>query len=258
MNNIVKSQLYQTVVDKSIWVIAVVCACFAGMEWSSISEDMVNAAESLNHFISCMGVAFFVFVIASFLCRDYSNKTLYCDILAGYPRWQVFFGRILPAFVIGVIGAFLIAFTCVVYSIVEGLEFGLSAGAMLARIGTFLLLLFRLAGEVALLCVLVKRTGIVYIIALLIGYVENRAVLITVVAGNAVLLKRGWLLGGFAPGFIIAPGQEKIFNEAGEIVTQYEQILPLPVTLGSILTSVMIGGVCLYAAYRIFFKQDMN
>lgn len=36
MKSIIKFQLYRTVVDKSIWIAAVVCACFAGMEWRKV------------------------------------------------------------------------------------------------------------------------------------------------------------------------------------------------------------------------------
>lgn len=56
MKSIIKSRLYQTVVDKSIWIAAMVCACFADMEWSCILEDMVTGTDSLNGFISEMGV----------------------------------------------------------------------------------------------------------------------------------------------------------------------------------------------------------
>lgn len=223
MKRIIKSQLYETVVDKSIGIAALVFAFFVGMEWyvewNTAEEGIYTGTNALNTSMNGLAVMFFVFVIASFICRDYINKTLYCDILAGYKRKQVFFGRIIPGFVIGVIGALILTYTNVVYyTFVNGWGSNITAVSMLVRIGMFVLLMFRLTGEVALLSVLVKRTTIVYIVSLIIGYVEGQAILITVVQGDDNIIKYGWILGGFASRVIVEPGYESVFDEAGEIV----------------------------------------
>lgn len=267
MKRIIKSQLYETVVDKSIGIAALVFACFVGMEWyaeweyfiNTAGEDIYTGTNALNTSMNSHAVMFFVFVITSFICRDYKNKTLYCDILAGYKRKQVFFGRIIPGFVIGVIGTLILTYANVVYyTIVNGWGSDITAVSMLVRIGMFVLLLFRLTGEVALFSVLVKRTTIVYIVSLIIGYVEEQAILFTVVQGDDNIIKYGWMLGGFASSVIVEPGYESVFDETGEIVKSFEQIPPLLTTMASVLSSVLIGGICLYVAYRIFKKQDMN
>lgn len=265
MKEIIKSQLYETVKSKSVWIAALVIAYFAGLECCARlefegGENVCTGTMAMGLTMDLYAVAFFTFIIAAFMCRDYKNRTINHDILWGYSRKQVFFGRMIPAYVIGSVASFIYIYPAVIYQTIKyGWGSDVTALSMVLRNITFLLLLFRLTGEIALLSVVIKRTWIVYGILLLFGSAQQRAVFSIVINGYYEKYKYLWLLSGSAGSqLILTPGYEEVFNDAGEIVKQFEQILPMQAILVSVLSSILIGTLCLYAAFSLFSKRDMD
>lgn len=266
MKEIIKSQLYETVKSKSVWIIALVIACFAGSECCARlefveGEDVYTGTMAMGLSMDLYAVAFFTFVIASFMCRDYKNRTINHDILSGYSRKQVFFGRMIPAYVIGSVAAFIYIYPAVISQTIKyGWGSDVTALSMVLRNIMFLLLLFRMAGETALLSVVIKRTWIVYGVLLLFGYAQQSAFIF--ILSHYEQLKFLWYLwllsGSGGPSLILSPGYEEVFNDAGEVVKQFEQVLSMQDTLVSVLSSILIGTLCLYIAFRLFEKRDMD
>lgn len=265
MKEIIKSQWYQTIVDKTMWIACVVFMILAGwiflleIEAGQMHGDKMTGTLALGNENLMTGIIFFMFMVAWGMCRDCRNKTMFLDITSGHSRNKVFFGRLIPTAVIGIIGLIIIYCPCIIYfTAVNGWGSDVKAWHVLIRIFIFLLFLFRIAAESVLLSVLIRRTLVVYILTLFIGAAEFHAILMTVVRGQLFLLKKGIFIGGFAYNLIMAPGVEDAFNDAGEVVKRYEHILSVDVMLSSVISSIVIGGICIALAYHIFKKRDMH
>ena len=258
MKGIIRSQLYETKVTLSMWIVALIAFVMTFMDWKCAVEEYTGTglytgvealSETCNH---TMAIYFLCFTIAHFVCRNWKNKTLYQDVLAGYSRKQVFFGRVIPAFVIGVTGALVLTYGDVVFhTIVHGWGSDVSVGAVFMDLINYVLLLFRLMAEVVLLSVVLKRTSVVFILCLIVDYMEFS---IIIMGGKP--LQFPWVCGMFFSKSVTIPETSEVFNEAGEIVQAYSfgTMGEYMILMGS---SLIIGGICLFAAYRIFKKKQM-
>ena len=84
------------------------------------------------------GIIFFMFMVAWGMCRDCRNKTMFLDITSGHSRNKVFFGRLIPAAVIGIIGLIIIYCPCIIYfTAVNGWGSDVKAWHVLIRIFIF-------------------------------------------------------------------------------------------------------------------------
>lgn len=259
MKGIIKSQLYETKVTLSMWIAIVVTFSLVIMEWMETVEyyaesgPLTGTAMLGETDASLISIYLFCFIIAHFMCRDWKNKTMYLDVLSGYSRREVFFGRLIPAFVIGVIVVFVLTYGHVVcQSIVGGWGSNLTMADMTINVLVYVLMLFRLTGELALFSMIIKRTSIVVILFLIIDYMEFFFI---VLGGTPIEFP--WFFGMFLSRGITSPEVNEAFNEAGGIVQVY--------SFGSIqdnmlmmVSSVVIGVVGLLVAYQMFKKKQLS
>lgn len=259
MKGIIKSQLYETKVTLSMWIAIVVAFSLVIMEWIGTVEYYAGSGPLTGTVMlgetdaSLISIYLFCFIIAHFMCRDWKNKTIYLDVLSGYSRKEVFFGRLIPAFVIGVIAVLVLTYGHVVcQSIVGGWGSNLTLADIAINVLVYVLMLFRLTGELALFSMIIKRTSVVVILFLILDYME----FFFIVLGGAPI-EFPWFFGMFLSHGITAPSVNEAFNEAGEIVQVYS-FGTLQDNMIMMVSSAVIGAVGLLIAYRMFRKKQLS
>ncbi len=259
MRGIMKSQLYETKGSWSFWILCLITTVMTIVEWIEgpsyyMGSTPYTGMVALGNGDQTIPMYFFCFVIASFMCRDWKNKTMYLDVLSGYSRKEVFFGRVIPAFAIGVLAMLILTYGgAIAYSTINGWGPGASIGSILIVMLEFLILLFRLMGEMVLLSVIFKRTSIVVIAVLILDYLEFYIFLAAMGA-----IRNPWYLGLFITKQWTAPSPMEIFDDAGEVLQIF--------TYGDVssgdgvimLSSFLIGAICLLLAYRMFSKKQLS
>lgn len=259
MKGIIKSQLYETKGSWAFWIAGLLTFVMALIDWIEgpnfyVGEGPYTGMAALANSDHSIPMYFFCFVIASFMCRDWKNKTMYLDVLSGYSRREVFFGRVIPAFLIGVIATLLFSYggACC-YSMVNGWGLGVDIETFFVVMLQYILLLFRLMGEMVLLSILVKRTSIVVIAVLILDYLE-----FTILIAGMGVIKNPWYFGLLITKQWVCPEPMEILTNEGELLQIYSYGA-LSFEDGMVMvSSFVIGGICLLAAYRMFAKKQLS
>lgn len=274
MKQIMKSQLYQIRTDK-ILMLALLGVGF--LMWDTWSYAVANMREYISFYnwdgMCGGGVAlisdvdtgyagalpYLILVLAVVMGKDYADKTIHYDILAGYSRRQAFFGRLFAAVLVGWSVLFLAAFIRVMfYTFRYGWGNVLDGTQYLACIAICLLVFYRITGEVTLLTVATRRYGITLFVCTVIGLMEYLTVLFTIYGFSEQDHTRAWFLALPAIELFLHPNQVGEYQENAEIVWHWIQMPEAYVVVGTIILSITIGTVCLFLSCKLFEKRDMD
>ncbi len=262
MKNIIKAQLLRLRKDK-LCLLAFLCILAVSMivVWTAV-DMLLNTFSHLDlHYsggeevISLFNVfqflaQTFLYVFTAQACgADFLDKTCNYEIMSGHTRREVYFGRVIPTLVIGVLGVMtLIAVPAAVeVFMLGGWGDKVSLSDMLLR---FLLLMFpmaRIVCEYIMLTFLIKKSYIV----MGISYVA------CVTLGINTLVNEKTM---FAFGMTNATAITTIdtwcsFGLGGDEYYIYETALTADIVVPTILVSVIVSGIALFLGY-VFFKND--
>lgn len=265
MKGIVRSQLYQLVVDKAIFLILIIWGVSEIFNYvDMLTHENLDKYSSGELWILWVDVNFiFVMLIAALvMTKDFVDQTINYDILAGNTRWNIFFGRFMTA-----------VFLCEAAVLVDmwfpslihltryewGTNFPLSGALM--RTLFMMLAVFRCCGETALLTMLFRRKGIVYFMALPIMLIGDLVCAeISYAAEEIASLKNvfPWLSVFTLHLFEVIPEAEgvNVLSADGAKMTLFSAY---PEHMGILFVmSFGIGLAAFAASYHMFKKKDLE
>lgn len=195
----------------------------------------------------------FMYLFAAQACgADFMDKTCNYEIMSGHTRRDVFFGRAIPALIIGTLGTmFLIAAPIVAETIILG-GWGdkVSLTDMLLR---FLLMAFpvaRVICEFIFLTFIIKNPyivmGISYMLCIILGMnipvTRDHCFVLGMSNMNAITVIDRW----------------NSFGLGGDLYYVYETGLSADFVLPTVIVSVVIGAAALLLGYTFFKNDDMH
>ncbi|MBR1864873.1 MAG: hypothetical protein IJ801_00020 [Lachnospiraceae bacterium] len=274
MKHIVKSQLYQIRTDLFFMIALLTVAFLSWRCWEVCRMNMTEDIASYHLDGVCGGVAaldnslesgaiagllYLSLILTIVIGKDYADKTVYCDILAGYTRQQAFRGRLLSAVIVGgsiqLITTFAIPFS---YTIRYGWGNVLDGTTYLACIAICLLIFYRIIGEITLLTVVTKRYRAALFVTIVIGYAELVATMFTVDSGALEEHYRVWFLSLPAAELFLHPSQMWEYQDNADIRYYWIQMPKTSVVIGTIIISIVLGTGCLLLSSHLIKKRDMD
>ncbi len=257
MKGIIKAQFFQIVRDKVIrGMLFVVLIMQVLVVMLPIWLDTEEATTAGEFFATQDGVTsfpmFFLVVVTGQICgADFLDKTNNYELMIGHRRYEVYLGRVIPALLIGGIGALLLTMLpIVIYASLYGWGTKVVFGQVLLRWILMLFPLLRMVCEFAFLTFLIKNPyvvmGLGYVVFMvsvaLSGMIEAFSVFLGMTNLSLLLVVSKWVTYG------LGDDLNYIFDASlsGEIVW------------GTIAASVVIGVAALYLGYVFFRNDDMN
>lgn len=259
MWNIMKAQNYQAKRDNLTIYLFLLCLVlsFVVIDYGSVDELSGSLLFAGSGEIVMIVSLLVVLVLVSRICGwDIADKTMNYEILSGHARAEVYFGRVITGILWSVVSCMvLIAIPVLLFTIINGFGKALSLPVVLEHYVLLLFPLLRLACEMALLTFLV---------------------------GNcyaAILI--GWMLMGFSMyGIVLAEGlfdipitfhltlanittlfrfdNYRLVELDGEAAMVFENNLEPSLVAGTIVVSLVAGGICLLLGYLVFRKRDLS
>ncbi len=170
MLKIIRSQLYQLVLDKVIfiilllWTIINVVSMIRTIPDLAVMDDLCMGNVFMNWFSADDMLA--VALTGLIMTKDFFDKTMLYEPMSGHSRMSIFMGRFLTLIVITET-LFLIENwgVILIYSAIHGLSWGevLSPQGALFRTLLAMLVNFRVCAEFSLVTVLIKRKGFMFL-----------------------------------------------------------------------------------------------
>ncbi len=259
MGNVIKAQLYQLKKSSLLYVVFVCVGIMQitvmmgeiGFDFSlcSAGKYVAEDGESIA-FISLI----FALVLTGYVCgADFNDKTANYELMSGHLRKEIYFGRAVISLFLGALGTLVLNALPVVVACVMG-EFGdtLSVGDVFVRYILSVLPVLRLICEFVFLSYIVKN-----------GYVVMALGVVLAMAGQAWV---DMFPNGTAKYMAISNLAELLRFPAWETYTLvgeksivvYDGVLGAGDILGTIVSSVVIGGLFLLLGYLFFNRDDMN
>ncbi|MCM1156899.1 MAG: hypothetical protein NC300_01355 [Bacteroidales bacterium] len=196
-------------------------------------------------------------VLISRICGwDAVDKTMNYEIMAGHSRAEVYFGRVLVSVLWGLgAGIIMLLFPLLVVSIINGWGNNMALGDVALRCILALFPMLRLICEVAMLTFLLKS----FYQALVIGYVFCDIVMVggmiyeemtdASLTVQTALYNLTWVLDFSNAKYEYIDGKD---------IPVFLTAVSPSMAAGTILVSLLVGGICLALGYRIFRKADLH
>lgn len=196
---------------------------------------------------------FFMYLFTAQACgADFMDKTCNYEIMSGHTRRDVFFGRAIPALVIGTLGTMLLIAAPVVAEVIilGGWGDKVSLTDMLLR---FLLMAFPIA---RVICEFIFLTFIIKNPYIVMGI----SYMLCVILGMNIPVTRDhcFVLGMSNMNAITVIDQWHSFGLGGDLYYIYETGLTADFVLPTIIVSVVIGAAALLLGYTFFRNDDMH
>ncbi|MBO5237986.1 MAG: ABC transporter permease subunit [Lachnospiraceae bacterium] len=173
MWNVIRAQLYQLKKDKISWgaiflalAMSVILAFLYADEYKSGSEIVAGMA----FFYAMIGMIVMLIVVTGIMGKDFTDKTLNYEILAGHTRGEVFLGRLLVAALVGSLVGFLVM---VVVPCAATLFLGwgdvMAWQGVVIRYGLVWVTLVSICVQLAFVTILTKNPYITLLVGYLVG-----------------------------------------------------------------------------------------
>ncbi len=260
MRNIVKAQFFQIARDKVIKYVVVVTLLMQILmvilpilldtaEISSAGEFFATNEGSLTSF-----PLFFLILMTAEICGvDFMDKTHNYELMGGHKRSEVYFGRILPALLLGGLGALLLAVLPVgIYVVLYGWGSKVAVSQVVVR---FLLLLFpllRLVCEFACLTFLFKNPYVV----MGLGYLAFMSTMMLTEMG--MIGPKCIFLGVTNITWVLMVSNWQTYGLGGDLNYIFDASASAEMAWGTIGASVVFGLAALLLGYVFFKNDDMN
>ena len=253
MKGIIQSQIYQLKRDVILW------GMFLGMVVLTLIQilDYVLFEETAltgGYFAVRMGemntncVIFLIIAAAYIMGQDFVNKTAYYDVLYGYQRAEVFWGRAIPTLLVTVVMSMILlglipALTTVIY----GWGTVVALPEFLLRCVLYLFLVFRICCEVILLTVVCRELYQVYIIeGVLYGM------------GMFLEVKNPYVFAWSATMEVFDFESWDVYHIDGTTEILYESTISGGTIAMIILSSLGMSVLCLLLARKYFVVKDIS
>lgn len=259
MREIIKSQVFQLKRDKLIWIIfgsiAAVMLYLMVMKWFFIPKDCSGSmfAIEFEHDYYC--VLFVMLSAVYFMGRDYVDRTIHLDVMYGYDRKLVFWGRVLPTLIWTMITSIILSMLVpVVSTILWGWGDKITITEFLYRLSIYGFVIFRVISVMILLVVVTGSLTKSYILGVLLGYVSYNMI-------KNIFYR--YPAKNYIPMFgvkseIFTFESFHVHHINGEDEQFYEYILSENEAFKIAAISVLIGIICLSIAAHYFKIQDIN
>lgn len=173
MWNVIRAQLYQFKKDKISWGALLLALVMSGVlaflyvdEYTSGSEMVAGMA----FFYAMIGIIVMLIVVTGIMGKDFTDKTLNYEVLAGHTRGEVFLGRLIVAAVIGSLAGFLVmAVVPCVATLFLGWGDVMAWQGVVIRYGLVWVTLVSICVQLAFITILTKNPYI----TLLVGYLAG-------------------------------------------------------------------------------------
>lgn len=257
MGNIIKSQFYQLRKHRLIFILAV--GITAVLTAVAVLNDVWNLSLTTtitgsNYFAGSMHMSallssMFISVAVAMICgSDFPDKTTNYELMSGHLRRDVYLGRAVTAYIVTLIGWFIISFTPVItMTVINGWGDDISIADAAFRTLLMLFPVTRMICEFIMLTFLVKNPYVTmgggYIFIMVSGMIAE-----TIPDGFAFLS-----ISNLVKVTIVDAWVTYGLHDGGNFT--YDPYLPADVIVQTIAVSVIIGAAALYLGY-IFFKND--
>lgn len=254
MKGIVQSQIYQIKKDSVLW------GAFLGMMLLTLLPIPVyvlfkEVEISGGYFAVSMGsmniysVIFLIVISAYIVGQDFLDKTAYYDILYGYKRSAVFWGRVIPMLIVTVVMSMvLLLLMPFVATILYGWGMQVAVSEFLFRCVLYILIVVRMCCEVTFLTVvcheLYQVYAIEFVLYLLVEWFLN--------------VKNPYVFVSSATREVFAFSSWTIFHIDGTAEVLYENTLQGSTIVVLVLSSIGVSVLYLFLARHYFEVKDMN
>lgn len=258
MLNIMKSQVYQLLRDKLMWMIIIVVflmSIFSSMEHFDLQTTGSEMVATLSSFIFMFANIITLVVVANVMGKDFMDKTLNYEIMSGHSRGEVFFGRMIVALAVGPLLSFLaLIFIPVLFSCLYGWGNSMDLSGVIWRYGLVYINQFRIGCEVVLLSAFLKNAYLTYIVGFLLADVQlffttlkmhydvDTLPLMSICYGNDLVTFSDW--------------STFFLNEKDQMF--YTSETSLEMILTTLLLTVIVGSILTFISYFYFKKDDLS
>ncbi len=252
MRQVMRVQWFQMRKD-TIYKILLLAGMIAVLStvYEIINADYIEAMDAdgmLENFRLAMFVQ--VFVMDLVLNLDERHHVVNQDLMAGIPRGQLLFGKVIFSNIVAL--SLALVYTFFVTALI-GVCYGIALepiGSILIRFLLLLLLHFRIAGEVTLVSVLIRKpfvASVGYVIAFWVGRTYE-----TQLAGN-------WISSVAIHPLLDCISYYRIntvYAAEGGIVDVIQYLPTTKEICVASIGSILIGGICLWIANRKYRKRE--
>ncbi len=263
MWNLIKAQKYQIKRDNGMIYIYLLGVLFYGAFWLDYLkghklEEITGSVAAIFNGQVCTIVAGILVALltARIMGWDYNDKTLNYELLSGHSRAKVFWSRVLVSMLCCLVTVLVLFFVpMLVFGIINGWGVTADLGGVVLHYVLAIFPLFRFACECILLTVLMRNCYMVMIIGFVLYEFS------WLVADMQALLTNVKLTTHFASTNVtrlLEFGRQYWGYIDGKDVVMYDTALETSLVLGTIGVSLLVGGTCLFIAYRYFKKCDLG
>lgn len=259
MKNIVKAQFFQIVRDKIIrymLVITLIMQILIVMLplWLG-NEKPTSAGEffSTQGEITLMFATYYLILATAQICgADFMDKTHNYELLGGHRRFEVYFGRVIVAAIVGGVGALFFTILPIgIYGALYGWGTKVTFSQVLIRWLLMLLPYLRMVAEFAFLTFLLKNPYIAMGLGYVIFMISSMLVESLIGVGSV-------FLGITNLSLLCMVSKWGTYGLGGDMNYIYNASLGADTIFATIAASVVIGAAALYLGYVFFKNDDMN
>lgn len=263
MWNLIKAQKYQIKRDNAIIYIYLLGALYFVGFWADYLMghkvgEITGSVAAVHNGSVCMIVTGILVALltARIMGWDYNDKTLNYELLAGHSRAKVFWSRVLVSMLWCLVSVIIVLLVpLLVFGILNGWGVTADLGGTLLRYALTLFPLFRFCCECILLTVLMRNCYMVMIIGFVLYEFS------WVFAEMQALMTNVKLTTHFASTNVtrlLEFGRQYFDYIDGEDVIVHETAMEASLVMGTMGVSLLVGGTCLFIAYRYFKKCDLG
>lgn len=259
MKNIIRSQLYQLRKERLVWIIYVglllmpIANIFLQGELVLEGNYPTQAMLAENGAFFILQPLMFLFTLVGFVCSgDFPDKTSNYELMIGHKRIEVYFGRVIPCLIVGVIGfAVMASLPLVVNTVMHGWGTKLDVGEIVLRYTLLIFPVIRILCTAVFFAFIAKNPYIV----MAAGY------FVFMIGGSsATMLNLGTspILGITNMNMLCIFDSWYTYGLDGKMNYIYEASLSAGQIAGTIIVSLITSALFLYLGYVYFRKDDLN
>lgn len=260
MINVIRAQLYQLKRDIVVWGILLFALLISFIMHIESFEKALTGSEAatlMGESMSVMvGMLVIMVVVANVMGKDFLDKTINYEVLSGHTRKDVFLGRLLVGTTTGVLLAFIVTLAIpVTLTILNGWGTTMELNGFLIRCGLYLLILIRIACELAFLTTIAKNPYITYLVAFVLGEVQMGLTTAQIHYADAEVSPVLPVANSMNL-FMFQDWSTFFLDETDQIV--YNSAVTSEMAVWAIVPSIVIGLVMVIFTYVFFRQDDLN
>lgn len=251
MRNIVKAQFYQLKKESLVYVmffVVLILQMTTGFGEMSNKQN-VSGSEyivTMGSFAVSWSLFFVAVIVGQLMGKDFMDRTANYEVMTGHLRKDVFWGRVIPAMLIGTAGALLLILApAAVMSLIYGWGTNFTVGQYLLRVFLMIFPLMRIVSELVFFTILIKNTYITiafgYFLVML-GEMFPSNVVLGISNLNLLCEYPAW----------------EIYSFGDYSYAMYDASLSAATVLRTLTASLAFGAAFLTVSYSYFKRDDLR